>query len=76
MSGMSRRSESQECVTQISINRTLAMFRHVLLSHASYTLFGPVTCWVYGTWLAMRRPLDLNCCPQAVEVVHTSTEGV
>jgi hypothetical protein len=54
----------------------LTTFRHVLLSHASYMLFGPVTCWVYGTWLAMRRPLDLNCRPQALEVVHTSTAGV
>jgi YD repeat-containing protein len=48
----------------------------VVLEQVTYAPFGPVTGWVYGNRLAMRRPVDLDYQPQAVEVLHTDTQGV
>jgi RHS repeat-associated protein len=63
-------------LVEIGVKPTATAARQVLLNQATYAPFGPVTGWVYGNGLAMRRPVDLDYQPQAVEVLHTDGQGV
>jgi len=48
----------------------------VALQQMIYPPFCPTTGWAYSNGLAMRRPVDLDYQPQAVEMLHTDTQGV
>lgn len=59
------RYDAQGRVTEIGV--TTGGARQVLLKNATYHPFGPVARWVFGNDLELRRTLDRNGRPLAVE---------